>query len=176
MKVQNGGGLATMTPMERANFSYDHPKGSIYGCLGPQGLAALTLPHANRTKPTLVMDEFHPDAVTLETALNQYFSGSREAFMNIPLDLSAGTAFQQSVWQEACKVAWGDTRSYGALTASLGKKPGTARAVGAALGANPIAILVPCHRFIAQDGGLVNFAAGLAWKQDLLQLEGSILC
>ena len=165
-----------MPGMETANFQFEHPEGMVYGTLTPQGLAQLSLPYTGRDEVSVDIDTGQTLYTPLTEALDRYFGGAREAFDGIPLDLGSGTAFQQLVWEAACETPWGETQSYGALTEQLGKVPGTARAVGVALGANPIAIVVPCHRFIAQDGSLVNFAAGLAWKQALLRLEGSILC
>jgi AraC family transcriptional regulator of adaptative response/methylated-DNA-[protein]-cysteine methyltransferase len=89
----------------------------------------------------------------------------------IPLDVH-GTAFQQRVWEELRRIPCGETRSYGALAAALGT-PGASRAVGGANGANPIAVLIPCHRVIAADGTLGGYAYGLAIKAELLRREES---
>lgn len=91
-----------------------------------------------------------------------------------PLDLTAGTAFQQAVWRQLRRIPTGQTRSYGELAGQLGR-PGAARAVGAACGANPIPLLLPCHRVIASNGGRGGFSGGLAWKLRLLQREGAVL-
>jgi len=88
----------------------------------------------------------------------------------IPLDVQ-GTAFQQRVWDELRRIPAGETRSYGALAAALGK-PGASRAVGGANGANHVAVLIPCHRVIASDGTLGGYAYGLAIKAELLKREG----
>ncbi|OBX20736.1 6-O-methylguanine DNA methyltransferase [Erythrobacter sp. QSSC1-22B] len=87
----------------------------------------------------------------------------------IPLDVK-GTAFQQRVWQALCEIPAGETRSYGQLAAALGN-PGASRAVGGANGANNIAVLIPCHRVIAADGGLGGYAYGTAIKEELLRRE-----
>jgi O-6-methylguanine DNA methyltransferase len=87
-----------------------------------------------------------------------------------PLDLSAGTPFQRSVWRELRRIRPGDTRSYLQLARALGR-PRAARAVGGACGANPIPVLIPCHRVLASGGGLGGFSAGLPWKRRLLALE-----
>ena len=89
-----------------------------------------------------------------------------------PLDLSEGTAFQQSVWRALLGIPVGKTCSYSEIAARVGR-PNAARAVGAACGANPIPILVPCHRVITAVGGLGGFSGGLDWKIRLLQREGS---
>ncbi len=88
-----------------------------------------------------------------------------------PVDWSLLTAFQRSVYQVACAIPPGTVRSYGWVAERLGK-PRAARAVGQALAANPVPLLVPCHRVVASDGSLGGFTAGIAWKQQLLEMEG----
>ena len=90
----------------------------------------------------------------------------------IPLDLH-GTPFQRSVWTMLQQIPAGQVRSYGELAKSLGR-PGAARAVGAANGANPVAVLVPCHRAVAADGSLHGYAWGLEMKGELLGREGAL--
>jgi O-6-methylguanine DNA methyltransferase len=87
------------------------------------------------------------------------------------LDLASGTPFQQAVWSALRRIAPGATRSYADIARVVGS-PGAARAVGQACGANPIPLLVPCHRVVASGGKLGGFSAGLAWKQKLLAREG----
>lgn len=89
--------------------------------------------------------------------------------MDIPLDV-AGTVFQQKVWQALSQIPCGETRSYGEIAATLGQ-PGAARAVGGANGANPVAVLVPCHRVIGADGSLGGYAWGEEIKRELLARE-----
>ena len=88
----------------------------------------------------------------------------------MPLDLR-GTAFQLRVWNELLKIPYGSTVSYGEVARRIGN-PRAGQAVGAAVGRNPVPIVVPCHRVIGQDGSLVGFAGGLATKEKLLELEG----
>ncbi len=88
-----------------------------------------------------------------------------------PLDLTVGTTFQQRVWAQLRKIKPGQTSSYGELARLVGK-PGAARAVGGACGANPIPVLVPCHRVLAANGKLGGFSGGLNWKRLLLAREG----
>lgn len=102
--------------------------------------------------------------------LEEYFAGDREEFA-LPL-APRGTAFQRSVWRALAEVPYGTTVSYGELAARVGSP---ARAVGTALGANPIVIVLPCHRVIGADGGLTGFGGGVARKERLLALEGSAL-
>lgn len=104
--------------------------------------------------------------------LGEYFAGRRRAF-ELPLDLGAGTAFQQSVWQALLQIAPGHTSSYGAISQRIGK-PKAVRAVGGAVGHNPLSIIVPCHRVMGSDGSLTGYAGGLQRKTALLQLEGAL--
>jgi len=103
--------------------------------------------------------------------LAEYFSGRRQHF-DLPLDLQAGTVFQQLVWRALLSIAAGATTSYGHLSAKIGK-PAAVRAVGAAVGRNPISIVVPCHRVLGADGSLTGYAGGLARKTALLSLEAA---
>ncbi|HWX21416.1 MAG TPA: methylated-DNA--[protein]-cysteine S-methyltransferase [Candidatus Binatia bacterium] len=88
-----------------------------------------------------------------------------------PLDLSCGTKFQQTVWQALSQITCGRNSSYSQVAHAIGR-PKAVRAVGAACGANPIPVLVPCHRVLASDQGLGGFSAGLDWKRTLLAREG----
>jgi methylated-DNA-[protein]-cysteine S-methyltransferase len=108
-----------------------------------------------------------------EQQLADYFAGRRRQF-DLPLDLSHGTAFQQSVWQALLAIAPGRTTSYGALALAVGK-PAAVRAVGAAVGRNPISVIVPCHRVLGADGSLTGYAGGLERKRALLELEGALV-
>ncbi len=101
--------------------------------------------------------------------LEEYFAGQRRSF-DVRL-AAAGTPFQRSVWNAVRAVPYGQTVSYGELASRLGH-PAACRAVGAANGANPTPILVPCHRVIGAHGDLVGFGAGLPVKRFLLRLEG----
>jgi len=101
--------------------------------------------------------------------LDQYFAGRRRTF-DLPL-APRGTAFQRAVWAALLDIPFGETRSYGGLARSLGR-PSAARAVGAANGANPLPIVVPCHRVIGADGSLTGYAGGEERKRWLLRHEG----
>jgi methylated-DNA-[protein]-cysteine S-methyltransferase len=104
--------------------------------------------------------------------LDQYFSGERQQF-ELKLDLSAGTAFQQAVWKELQRIPYGETVSYGQIAGRLGRLE-RVRAVGAANGANPLSIIVPCHRVIGADGKLTGYGGGLQRKQALLEMEAAV--
>jgi O-6-methylguanine DNA methyltransferase len=103
--------------------------------------------------------------------LEQYFSGKRRKF-DFPLDLR-GTDFQLTCWHALLAIPYGETRSYADIARAVGK-PNAFRAVGMANNRNPIAIVVPCHRVIASDGGLCGYGGGLEVKRKLLALEGAL--
>lgn len=98
-----------------------------------------------------------------------YFDGSAGGFDEIALDF-VGTEFQRAVWQQLLNIARGTTTTYGAIARRLGE-PSASRAVGAAVGRNPLGIVVPCHRVVGSDGSLTGYAAGLDRKLALLRLE-----
>lgn len=101
--------------------------------------------------------------------LSQFFSGARRNF-SVPLQ-PHGTGFQLSVWSELQKVGWGETSTYREIAERLGKPKGF-RAVGGAVGRNPIPIFIPCHRIVGANGALTGFSGGLDNKQILLGCEG----
>ena len=103
--------------------------------------------------------------------LGEYFRGERRAF-DAALDLE-GSAFQRLVWGELARIPFGETRSYGAVAAAIGR-PAAARAVGAATGRNPAPVLVPCHRVVGAGGALTGFAGGLGTKRALLAHEAAV--
>ena len=114
-----------------------------------------------------------PDDGTIAGLVEGALRAIREpaAIHDLPLDV-AGTAFQQAVWQELRRIPPGETRSYAAIAAAVGK-PGAVRATGSANGANPVAVLVPCHRVVRSDGSLGGYAYGLERKRKLLEAEGA---
>ena len=105
--------------------------------------------------------------------LRQYLEGGRAGF-DLPLDLSAGTPFQQAVWHALLKIGRGGTTTYSQLSRQLGR-PLAVRAVGAAVGRNPLSVIVPCHRVLGADGSLTGYAGGLERKTALLTLENARL-
>lgn len=101
--------------------------------------------------------------------IRAYLAGRRTSF-----DLTIapnGTAFQQTVWNELCRIPYGELRSYGDIARAIGKERNAARAVGAANGKNPIPLVIPCHRVVGADGSLTGFAHGLSIKEKLIRLE-----
>jgi methylated-DNA-[protein]-cysteine S-methyltransferase len=107
---------------------------------------------------------------SLKSDLKSYFSGKKVRFKE-SLDLTGGSAFQMKVWNAMSKIPSGETRSYGWLARKVGGKD-KARAVGAACGANPIPIILPCHRVLRENGGLGGYAGGVSIKRKLLKIEG----
>jgi methylated-DNA-[protein]-cysteine S-methyltransferase len=134
-----------------------------------EALQVLAFAHGRGGVPEF---DWEPDASgVLQAAreqLDEYFAGSRRTF-TVPI-APVGTPFQQRVWRQLRKIPYGETVSYGELARRLGD-PNYVRAVGAANGANPIAIIVPCHRVIGANGSLVGFGGGLPIKKALLELE-----
>lgn len=161
--------------MSAIPFAYATQWGVITGLAGPAGLRSLRLPGSREGAVEGQSGKLAAPPASLHEQLDRYFSGEPETFASLTLDFAGASGFASAVWVAAREVPWGTTASYGELAARIGLDTGNARAVGRALGANPFHLVVPCHRFIAQDGGLVNFAAGLEWKYRLLQLEGSLM-
>lgn len=126
-------------------------------------------------KPWRIGERWRLAGAELDAAcrqLDQYFAGQRRHF---ELRLAPqGTAFQLAVWQALQAIPFGQTSSYSALAERIGR-PRAVRAVGAANGANPLAIVIPCHRVIGRDGSLTGYAGGLGRKALLLKLEGAWL-
>lgn len=136
--------------------------------------AGLQLLHMDQDDPRPPADHWQPAGAQLDEVcrqLDEYFAGRRQRF---ELRLAArGSAFQQAVWNALTAIPYGSTCSYAELASRIGR-PKAVRAVGAANGANPIAVIVPCHRVIGSNGSLTGFAGGLPRKALLLQLEGAL--
>jgi methylated-DNA-[protein]-cysteine S-methyltransferase len=158
----------------------DSPVGQLRLTQARQGLASIAF-HGGASvhrKPRRVvlerggwLSDSGPFAAVM-CQLQQYFDGERRSF-DLPLG-AQGTAFQQSVWRELQCIPYGQTISYGELARRIGK-PLASRAVGLANGANPLPIIVPCHRVIGADGSLTGFGGGLPIKRQLLALERSVV-
>ena len=101
--------------------------------------------------------------------IREYLAGRRRKF-TVPVELVGLTQFQREVLEECRRIGWGKKGTYGQLARAVGR-PGAARAVGQALGSNPVPIIIPCHRVIRFDGQLGGFGAGLEWKEALLEIE-----
>lgn len=153
----------------------DSPLGPITLAASAQGLCGLWFEdqkHGPRQdqRQQWVSDAAHPVLQSAAAQVLAYLGGQTLQWEG-PLDLSAGTPFQQSVWQALLSIPSGHSQSYGEL-ARLLARPQAVRAVGAAVGRNPVSIIVPCHRVLGAGGQLTGYAGGLWRKQALLQLEG----
>lgn len=149
----------------------DSPIGRLKLVASKQGLVAILWEKDKPRRVPLedaVEDARHPILVQTQTELAEYFAGKRNKF-TVPLDMR-GTSFQRQVWEALLAIPFGETRTYGQLAVQLGN-PRATRAVGAANGRNPIAIIAPCHRVIGSTGKLTGFAGGLDAKAHLLNLE-----
>lgn len=118
-----------------------------------------------------LLADFDPDKLRREAReLEDYFSGRRKTFQ-VPVDLRFVTPFQKKVLDAAKRIPFGCVRSYGEIAREIGK-PEARRAVGGALGKNPVAIVIPCHRVVSADGSLGGYTGGLHIKRELMRIEG----
>ena len=159
----------------RMSLSYkfvQSPIGDLKLVASEQGLVAILWEEDRPRRVVLddlVEDAEQPILKQTEAELGEYFARKRTEF-TVPLDVR-GTPFQQKVWEALLGIPYGETRTYGQLANQLGN-PSATRAVGAANGRNPVAIIAPCHRVIGLSGNLTGFAGGLNAKAHLLNLEG----
>ena len=161
-------------PTGAVTAAIDSPLGTIRLAASAQGLFSVWF-DAQADSPDASHWARDPNHAVLQQAarhLNDYFSGQRRQF-DLPLDLSAGTSFQQAVWRALLEIPFGQTSSYGKVSAAIGK-PKAVRAVGGAIGRNPLSIVVPCHRVIGANGALTGYSGGMQRKVALLQLEGRL--
>jgi methylated-DNA-[protein]-cysteine S-methyltransferase len=159
--------------MNLFRMDYTSPVGALSLFARGDALVALHLPAGKDTPPPGAQDGAgHPVLERTRIELDEYFAGKRRDF-DLPLD-PAGTDRQRAVWQALCRIPFGETRSYGQLAAAVGN-PKASRAVGAANGKNPIAIVIPCHRVIGADGSLTGYGGGLPTKEWLLRHERALL-
>ena len=154
--------------------SFDSPLGPMTLAASPQALAGVWFDGQKHMPDTRGWPE-QPDHPVLQQArreLAQYFAGQRQQF-DVPLDTRHGTDFQRQVWRGLLDIPIGQTLSYGSLGARIGRAAAV-RAVGAAVGRNPLSIVVPCHRVVGANGALTGYAGGLERKLALLQLENTL--
>ena len=148
----------------------DSPVGRLL--LAGDGESLIQVGFQSGPRPLRPADGWIVDAAPFRVAMRQldeYFAGERRRF-DLPL-APRGTEFQRRVWRALTEIPYGKTTSYGELARHIGK-PSASRAVGLANGANPLPIIVPCHRVIGADGSLTGFGGGLPIKRKLLALEG----
>ena len=157
-------------PEPKISYGYfDSPVGPLLVAGDADQLHLISFPTEDREY--LPRTDWHRDDALFAEVFRQldaYFAGELTRF-SLPLRL-AGTAFQNTVWTALCDIPFGATISYGALAARIGK-PGASRAVGGANGANPLPIVVPCHRVIGSDKSLTGFGGGIETKRFLLEHE-----
>jgi methylated-DNA-[protein]-cysteine S-methyltransferase len=155
----------------------DSPLGPLALLASDAGLMAVHLPgespgDAPHWPEGTVADDDHPVLVAARKQLDEYFAGDRRTF-DVPLDLR-GTTFQVKAWRYLATIPYGQTSTYGEQARALGDAR-KARAVGAANGRNPVAIVLPCHRVIGANGSLTGYAGGLPTKQALLEFEATVV-
>lgn len=149
------------------------PDGGFEASYSPLGLAELHFPSGS-ARTAAGVDTTIPPQVQLwhrltTVAVKEILAGRLPVELP-PLDVSRGTEFQQSVWRAMLQIKLGETQSYGEIATSLGN-PKAVRAVGGACGANPIPLLIPCHRVLAANHKIGGFSGGLEWKRKLLARE-----
>jgi methylated-DNA-[protein]-cysteine S-methyltransferase len=154
--------------MPVTHTTVDSPVGELTLVAEDGRLTGLYYPHHwYRPDPATFGERADSGFGEAERQLADYFAGRRQRF-DLPVDLR-GDAFQRRVWELIGQIPYGRTVSYGELAGELGE--GTAKDVGAAVGRNPLCVIVPCHRVVGKDGSLTGYAGGLARKRFLLRLE-----
>ena len=146
------------------------PLGVFAAHFSERGLAALDFPNQSAQSIPAPSNEIAEWVALTKNALDRVLSGDLPKKLP-PLDLRRGTEFQKSVWRALLNIPPGQTKTYAEVAAEIGT-PKATRAVGSACGANPIPVLIPCHRVLATGGKMGGFSAGLEWKRRLLSIEG----
>jgi methylated-DNA-[protein]-cysteine S-methyltransferase len=154
--------------------TYNSPLGTMTLAASAQGLCGVWFDgQAHQPDPQQwEMNTAHPVLQAACSQLTAYLAAQAARF-SLPLDVSLGTPFQQSVWGRLRAIPFGVTQSYGEIARYLGQ-PAASRAVGAAVGRNPLSIIVPCPRVVGSKGALTGYAGGLERKIALLQLEKAL--
>jgi methylated-DNA-[protein]-cysteine S-methyltransferase len=149
---------------------FDSPVGKLLVAATDRGLCGIYFEQHRhfKGKDGWARDREHAVVRQAVRQLEEFFAGMRMSF-DLPLDLH-GTPFQQEVWQQLLRIPYGATVSYGEHARAVGRTK-AARAVGAAIGRNPVSIVVPCHRVVGGNGSLTDYAGGLERKRSLLELE-----
>ena len=163
--------LASLAAACTAQSTTNTPLGPVLLARTDSGLAGAWFEGQKAHPGRIAAPRIDDDPLLHEAAaqLAAYFNGRRNSF-KLPLDL-LGTAFQRQVWQALLGIGRGQTTSYGELARGIGS-PRAVRAVGAAVGRNPVSVIVPCHRVVGSNGSLTGYAGGLPRKVALLRLEG----
>jgi methylated-DNA-[protein]-cysteine S-methyltransferase len=148
------------------------PIGALRLSAEGDALVAVHLPGRGVAEAGSRREPAHPVLAQARAQLAEYFAGHRARF-ELPLR-TRGTPFQERVWGALAGIPYGETRSYAAIAAQVGR-PEAVRAVGAAIGRNPLPIVLPCHRVIGADGSLTGYAGGTPMKAWLLRHERGVL-
>ena len=158
-----------------AQADIDTPIGALTALATASGIAGLWFDNQAHHPGTLdaPRDAGNAHIISMQRWLDAYWAGREPSPHDVALDLH-GTPFQRAVWLALLAIPFGRTRSYGEIATQVGPAA-VPRATGAAVGRNPVSILVPCHRVIGADGSLTGYAGGLHRKQRLLQHEGVLL-
>jgi methylated-DNA-[protein]-cysteine S-methyltransferase len=155
-----------------------HPYMHLYIASSEKGLVFVGTDHSSMEELTQYCRRRFPHCEVIEegsfmkpyiSQLIEYLNGQRKEF-SLPFDLH-GTPFQQEVWKALCDIPYGKTTTYGEVARQIGN-PKAVRAVGGAIGSNPLSIVIPCHRVIGKNGSLTGYSGGLDVKKRLLDLEG----
>ena len=164
--------VAPDTDAPRLSHIVSSPIGRLLLTSDGHALTGLWMLDADRHSARDLGLTLSPSSFTeVASQLEEYFAGDRKEF-TVPL-APAGTPFQLAVWTQLTTIPYGSTVSYGDIARALGKRLVASRAVGLANGANPISVIVPCHRVIGSDGSLTGYGGGLDRKELLLRLEGA---
>lgn len=158
---------------------FETPFGRMYVAAGDRGLVRVSWQQPSDDALVDQLEERFPGRPVVrdpaglteaERELREYFAGDRDRF-DLPVDLGGVSDFDRSVLQETRRISYGQVVPYAELARRIGR-PGAARAVGGALGRNPVAIVIPCHRVVRTDGGLGGYGGGVECKERLLAIEG----
>ena len=166
-----------LTTLQRHTIA--SPLGPLLLAASDYGLAGVWFDDQQHRPPDATVaawreNSAHPLLQQAAQQLGAYFQSATKTTprFDLPLDLSAGTAFQQAVWRALLEIPTTETRTYAQVAQAVGR-PAAVRAVGAAIGRNPLTIVVPCHRVVGSGGALTGYAGGLARKTALLAREGA---
>ncbi len=158
--------------------SINHSYMELYIAASDKGLVFVGAQHSSMEELKQYCQKQYPHCEVVEndlfispysSQLIEYLDGKRKQF-TLPFDIS-GTPFQLQVWNELCKIPFGKTATYSEVATNIGN-PKAVRAVGGAIGSNPLSIVIPCHRVIGKNGSLTGYSGGLDVKKRLLDLEG----
>jgi methylated-DNA-[protein]-cysteine S-methyltransferase len=162
----------SIATMQVCHTTVESPIGRLLLLADEEGLVGVYMEnHKGGPRPAGPRATDHDELEQAGQQVREYFAGRRREF-DLPLSLR-GTDFRRRVWHSLCEIPFGETRSYAEIARRVGR-PIATRAVGAAVGRNPISIIVPCHRVVGSDGSLTGFAGGLDRKRWLLDHERAL--